>query len=444
MTRPILFATRQDPTTCRRYLRLIDEFQRRDIPSIIASVTPGVPEALAKQRDYEGLTQLEYRTIDLEEVRDDRAPTPFRVECPPRNEPLFSPKKGSLTGRGECSLNDLVSAVGLNFNVLFANQLDSMLASLKPWVGGTDTIVSELKPLCVIYDIEAIAPNLALIHSARRNGIPIVSLEHAGGFGPQYSHYPLLADAYVAYCPYNAEILRRAGVAEKRIFLRGAPESNPFSSERRDAATNARRTLGLREEERVLLINLQGIAGHPSLKQDNLKMVRQALSATAAHPDVRIVLRPHPVDLLLHRPQLDAALREFQGNLILHHPVNPIEESLLFSDLFLTFTSTSIVQAIESDTEVVSVETSISAEWPEWATVGAYPTLRLDEVESFLSERLKIGIDKPLTTSRVRRAFLERFSLRRDIGNAIGIADDILDLIAEFERIEPHTRSQSS
>jgi hypothetical protein len=210
----------------------------------------------------------------------------------------------------------------------------------------------------------------AAIDAATDAGIPSLAL---------LDLFALPGDAFAARTRYPSRVcvlseavrdnLVAAGWPADRIAITGNPAFDALDApQTRAAGTALRRTL-LGAAQRLLLLALQpepvahpaapGRRGDPALPA---RIVQAAVQAVRAHPDWRLIVRPHPSQPPPALPA-DAQLR-------LSPPAEPLHPLLHAVDLVITGTSTVALEAHLAGCRVLQLRDSITAAAVPYKALG--------------------------------------------------------------------------
>ncbi|MFX0137538.1 MAG: CDP-glycerol glycerophosphotransferase family protein [Candidatus Hodarchaeota archaeon] len=123
-------------------------------------------------------------------------------------------------------LGRLLTSLNFNNSDLISHHIEGFLNSFTRDLSTSQNILDIVKPSCTISDIQMPQRNRTILYAAKQKNIKTLSMEHGEGNGEQYKKLPIMYDYYIAYSPYNYNILKEMGVKDEQIFLTGFPETD--------------------------------------------------------------------------------------------------------------------------------------------------------------------------------------------------------------------------
>lgn len=191
-------------------------------------------------------------------------------------------------------------------------------------------LIKNLKPSVFFYDVEGVGPIHSLLYSCQAENILSVCVQHAHGTTELMSHYPILAEAYVAYDPINVEHLRTCGVSEDNIWLTGNLEND------------LNHKYLLRQENRKFLL----VALAPSSRAGNYNHRILSAILPIAHLLPPLLLKAHPYCTEQDMKEISDLCKQFQVQATIPDRKERFLESLQYAKFLLGYDSSTIIDAI--------------------------------------------------------------------------------------------------
>lgn len=285
-------------------------------------------------------------------------------------------------------LSILFRSLGIDPMMLLNGHVDNMMCQFIYELLVAEKLFNEHQPACVIYDIEIVATTRSLLYAARENKIPTLSMQHGEGNAEQYKKLPILADAYIAYSPYNVEKLREMKVPSDRVFLTGSPDTELLL--KHDAgllALELADRFSINVEKTIIVLSLKPNVGDFFIKINYLivEAIRQVFTPD---DEFAIILKQHPTDLQYNVPL--AMLQQYFVDETLAMSVVPgdfpISKLFTVSDYVITPLSFAIVEAVMLDNFVIVVEEDNPPIWPDWNHFNAFEMVSLEQLTVVLEE----------------------------------------------------------
>lgn len=286
--------------------------------------------------------------------------------------------------------------------------------------------IKEIKPDCVIYDLEMQSEIRSFIFAAKKEKIPVVSMQHAEGFGAPYSNLSKLADYYIAYSPYNVENIKSTQVDDKNIFLTGSPDTDIiYDSDSEKIKKELQGKYGVNFGKKIILVALRP-SNINSLNDANARLMNSTAKAFGGDNRFYILVKQHNADYILgsvfpsHNLDYD--------NFIKIDSDYPFWKILKVSRYMISHISACIVEAGLMNVPSIVIEFDNYVEWPPWNMYSTFHYIRETDTENILT---KIKDDsyvfKP--TEEARQRFIERFRFKFDNKSAERIAEAINSVI---------------
>ena len=295
-----------------------------------------------------------------------------------------------------------------------------------------DGILQSIRPGAVVYDVELVDQiRMVLLQSLRRQ-IPIISMQHGEGFGEQYLHFPVLADHYIAYSPYNVDKIRSIGVEETRIHLTGNPDTDRLY--RLDAAkirNELETTYGLDLNRTIVLVALRPSYDTVS-RHDNTKLIRTIVQELGSDDRFLVLVKPHNSD---HVVGLTPLYTTHGSDNVLVLPADfTIAKLIRISHYQLTHMSSCIVEGVLLGLTPIVIASEDGGTWPPWHEHDVYVTIPPESIAETLRQ-IKSGTLAFRYTDQNREKFVHRFRYRMDDRSSNRVATTIRKILHENQGI---------
>ena len=280
----------------------------------------------------------------------------------------------------------------------------------------------------IIVSEEMYRPAMHVMAAAAELGIPTVGVQH-GTIMPAHitytpprghvQHAPV-PDAFAAYGSYAKQIISGLGAyPADAVWITGPARLDSLVT-RRMAKEEARARLQIPAGKRVVVLATQTYAWFPAVIRGVLECVRE-------HPDVVLCVKKHPSPRAMSLEEIAVLartvgagdVRGFEGDLDL----------LLFaSDLWISATSTTILESALVGTPSICVNFSGEPDWyPYVEEGGSLPARSVEELTRSMARALEVGSDGD--SGRDRLTFLTRHAgPAKDGRAAMTLAERIAEL----------------
>lgn len=311
----------------------------------------------------------------------------------------------------------LFSSLSIDPNIFLDLHVNNLMQQFLYEAIVAQEIFNEQQPDCIIYDIELVATTRAILYSAKQNSVPVVSMQHGEGNAEQYKQLPLLADAYIAYSPYNVEKLIEMRVSENKIFLTGSPDTDILQDyEKSSIAEELNRRYAIDIENQIVVISLKPNVGESFIRMNYL-IIEAIRKIFDKNDKFQFVLRQHPTDLSSQVPT--AMISQYYVNDALPMVVVPgdfpISKLFAISDYVITPLSFAIVEAVMLDNHVIVVKEDNPPIWPKWDRLDAFETVEIDRLTDSL-EYIRTGLYASSHQNKKlnRASFVKYFRYKED------------------------------
>ena len=422
----------------QRYLLISNELRKHECVPVFVILEKGAVEVLEQERSVLGL-DFDIQLSDFNRLLSEVAQLEKLGTTPtfqaPRPDKIFLPQERSLQIGDKADLHRLVEAIGFAKDYFFERDLSLYVNSFVVNLKAAKGLLDAFKPAAVVFDIEYIPAISSIIFSANEQSIPIFSLQHAIGYGPEYSRLPVVADYYFAYSKNNCDTLSKMGVSENSILFTGAPEKGGYEDiENSSSLRNSiRKSLGINGNDKVILLGLKSCE-ETVLEfqlQDNVELLQTVAEIFCDISGWFVLVRRHPRDKSTTNPDLG---KIFDGLNLKFNFVNvrhSIEHYLFASDYFVQFLSGATIEAMECDVPTCAINRDDGVRFPDWGKYNTFRTIEVHQTRSFLTE-MKEGRwpATDLIPREARQRFLEEFSLNKNTDNAKKIAREITNILS--------------
>ena len=408
--------------TLKRFLLLIDPLHKRGAASVFLDLSSNLEEVLRSHaRDLN--IQSDFRTIPWNSLS-----TQNEIPVWPdskNNQPDFTSEPIDST------LSRLLAKYAIDPLPWIAGNIKPFLQTFETQAAAAFKFLEDLEPACVIYDLETPQKVRATLWAAKQLNIPVLSIQHGEGNAEQYDQFPVLADDYIAYTPYNAVKLRELGVPEKSIHLTGFPEMDLIPSFDAESIKKAfEEKYSLKFDQPVLLTALKP-NNNPAFQTLNQTLLEELREAHEDHPEIHFVVKTHPVDSMLPAgEEMIRRIKETYPRFIWIESDETLYRCLAVCDALLTFYSGSLVEALLMDVPAGVIPAEDGVRWPPWDSFRVFETVDFNAIGAFIDS----GWEAP--SARKPEAwmnFLDYFRFPRDGRACERIADVILALSHDID-----------
>lgn len=245
-------------------------------------------------------------------------------------------------------------------------------------------ILDKLKPSAIIFDLEYHFKTAAILSVSKKQLIPLFSLQHGLGDCIQYLEIPKIADYYFAYSNYNIKVLKTANVKCNIIstwdFKKKYVFPSPVDSKERE---RTKYELKINDKSVFLLVTLRSeVAEEFNEFRHYNRILIEKLFVLLEHEDVKIVLRPHPNDNCKNISEIKSIrhiVSKMKNKFIFSTMSVNINKYLLASNLFITFESSTIVEAMQVGVPSIVINLDEGASWPEWSKYNSFLHFEIEE-----------------------------------------------------------------
>jgi hypothetical protein len=280
----------------------------------------------------------------------------------------------------------------------------------------------------VIVSEEMYRPAMPVMAAAAELGIPTVGVQH-GTIMPAHitytpprghiQHAPV-PDAFAAYGSYAKQIISGLGAyPADAVWITGPARLDSLVT-RRMAKEEARARLKIPAGKRVVVLATQTYAWFPAVIRGVLECVRE-------YPDVVLCVKKHPSVRAMSLDEI-AALARTVGAADVRGFESDLELLLFASDLWISATSTTILESALVGTPSICVNFSGEPDWyPYVEEGGSLPARSVEELMRSMARALEAGSDGD--SGRDRLTFLTRHAgPAKDGRAAITLAERIAEL----------------
>ena len=422
------FIIYRNPISIRRYLLISDLLEVKGIRSVFINLYP-----------KSDIFERERESLPLMADRQFQVITPLQTS---RKDKVFSlltilpdlirlhlaktrPSSEQYNNMGGNSIAKLLTDMDVDTDLLLKKQLYRQMIYWHCITKRAQKLFRTVELNCVVYDLELIAEIRAILFEAGKLGIPILSMQHAEGFGESYKNIPVFSDFYIAYSPYNADAIKKLGAKNERIFLTGVPDSDlMFGYDRSQIENELYDLIGAHADRKILLVALRP-SNTDSMGKVNAFLIQIMIKILGNHPEYQIVLKPHMTDFAhnIKRRYVEGSC----ANLSVLPPDYPISKALLCSHFAITHWSACIVEAIAANVRTIVVKIPDGGSWPPWDRFPAFYQVEQNALENVLQE-IKENRFNFIATDENRAAFLEHFRFRMDGKASERIANCLKDI----------------
>jgi hypothetical protein len=410
--KPCLFLVYSDPMSIKRFLLVADALSAEGIPCVFLEFSPERESTQVYFREL-NLCHMpsQYRFDDFRRPWDKLEIAVDRFRRWVQREPELA-----FDRFGEVNLDEAIRSSHRSAMARFTSLRRAAARALH-----------RIEPMAVVYDIELLMPFAASAYEAQCRKIPVISMQHAEGWTDQYSRLPLIADLYVAYSPYNHEILRKMGAAEEKIWLTGAPETDVlFRLNPTEVIADLVSQFGCKDGNQRLLVPLRPSSSE-TLRNMNRALLQKLITFASGRPNLEILVKEHPNDYIggpRLRDYLDFSKHE---NLKVIPADYSVTRLLKASNFLLTYKSAVIVEAVMVGIPMIVLDDDHNALWPNWHDFQVYEAVRIEDMEEAL-ERILFSKERSKNEEN-RQRFISYFRYQFDSQACNRIAERLTSLI---------------
>lgn len=188
---------------------------------------------------------------------------------------------------------------------------------------------------------------------ARAVGVPTLVVQQ-GLSSQAYPEWRFLShDRVAAMGESSRRDLMAQGVEPERIVVTGPPGFDTFASTDPGIADKIRNDLGIPQEHRLVLFASQpSYVGAFDQPQKRTDMIKAIVKVVGDMKDVTLVVKPHPGE---KRKELAALVGKAQGVVLVDRAVS-IGPLIKACDVFITFFSTTALQALYAGKPVITID----------------------------------------------------------------------------------------
>lgn len=243
-----------------------------------------------------------------------------------------------------------------------------------------DRYMKDQPPACLVIGTTELMITRVLALAARRRGVPAICLQH-GVIALEQSYMPVFADLQAVYGPADLAWYAERGVSRRRLAVTGHPRYDPiFTSPRAPAAAVAAR-LGLPPGERCVLVATQ-----PHLPEERIDGLIRLL---ARNRRVRVLLKPHPLELLTGKTAAHSRWAKAYPNVTLVPPRVGLDELLSLANCVIAESSTVGLEALMAGRPLFVLQGPYSGLFERWGVPAGGPEQVAEWTEALLEGRAR-------------------------------------------------------
>lgn len=429
MTKSVIFVvTNNSVCSIRRFLMVADMLADMNMKSFL----------LGSTSEFFGHVKEQAQQLGVQRLPHYISPEIFSSFAPEIQVKLHSTKRTmedvfiGFPGPQEYSTNNkvgrLLNSLRINSNALMGLHIEEELSRFIKEMRSAERMVEEIKPSCIVHDMELPQKNRAIFYTAQQKNISVISMMHAEGNAEQYDRLPPLSNYYIAYGFYNYEVLRGMGVEENRIFITGVPDTdlvcNYNAEEIKKELTDK---YHINFSKKIFLVALRPNVNKAyfDLNTELLDICSESLGSSS----LEIVVKQHPIDKYSY-VQTDyfklytskyRNMKIIEGDFI-------ISKLFAVSDYFITHKSSAVIEAILQNVSTIVIEND-SAKWPDWNRYNVYMPTQIDDIAGFLLEIKKGSYDEKTKNLKADRdEFIRYFRYKFDNQATRRIANAIAEI----------------
>lgn len=263
----------------------------------------------------------------------------------------------------------------------------------------------------------------------RKLGVTSVVVQHGATFAP-WGYIPLHADRFAAWGAISRQWMLDRGADPERVVITGQPRFDRLANR----APVERTTLGLPAQGRLLLWILD-----PFPIAENRAVLSRLATVLAGHPDLRLIIRPHPS---MSDTAWLAAETAAHPTIQVSPATHNLHDIIACCDAVLTQGSTVGIEALALDRPVIIFPSD-----PADGVQGAFPASAV--VHCATNEDLHVAMQHLFTQSdpsaellNARRAFITDALYRLDGRSAERVAALITHHTTSSSELQPATAGE--
>ena len=286
--------------------------------------------------------------------------------------------------------------------------------------------IRKIKPDCIIYDLEMPHVTRTFLFAAKKEKVPIISMEHGEGFAEPYSNFPRLADHYIAYSPYNFEVIKNLQVPDENIHLTGMPDTDMiFECDMDSVKKEIRSRYDISFDRKIVTVSLKP-ANVDVFDKMNMSLIDAVTKVFGDAEGFYILIKPHNVDHVRGNPfkYQKPGCKNFR----IIDSDYPFSRLLKISQYMITHMSSCIVEAAVMNVPTVVVGLYDNGIFSAWKAYEIFNTVMPDQLDKVLKE-IKGGSYSFNCAKEAQERFIERFRFKYDNRSAERIANAIKRVI---------------
>jgi 2-deoxy-scyllo-inosamine dehydrogenase (SAM-dependent) len=409
----------------RRSLMLADALAGMDIKSFFLNPTKNFQDFVEKQIQQLNVQHIP-QYIPFEVFQSYRQRRNISLNLTKRTMADVFSDPSYVQGYPESNkLGRLLNLLGINNKALLELKVERELTNFICDLKAAEKILDEIKPSCIINNVETPQPSRAFFYAAKQRNISVVSMEQGEGRAEQYKEMPALSDYYIAYSPYNRDILRNMGVDEEKILVTGVQDTDLIYNYNKEAIKEElKRKYQINFEKKIIQVSLRpsNIKFYLSM---NIELLNILHDHFAGNHDFEIILKVHPVDLsdYVKTDYCKFYASKYREMKVIEGGF-PISKLNAVSDYCLTHKSSVIVEAVLQKVPTIVLDST--GKWPDWNKYGVYIPAKIEELAGFLQD-IKNGTfnKKNKCLEESRREFIHYFRYKFDNHSNERIANEI-------------------
>ena len=413
--------------TIRRFLMVADLLADMNIRSFFLGSTSEAYGLLKKQAQQLGIHRLPYYISP--DTFNSYAPE-IQVKLQPAKptmEDIFTGFHCSQEYPQNNKVGQLLNLLHINNKSLIGLHIEQELSRFVKNMRSAERLLEEIKPSCIIHDIELPEKNRSIFYTAQQKNISIISMLHGEGNAQQIDKLPVISDYYIAYGFYNYDILRGMGVEENRIFITGVPDTDlVYNYNREEIKKELTDKYNIDFNKKIVLIALRP---NVSKAYSDLNTELLGILQDNKAENLEIVVKQHPVDKYSYVKKDYFNLYKSQHrNMKIIEGDFTISKLYAVSDYFITHKSSAIIEAILQNVSTIVIENN-DAEWPDWNRYNIYMPVKIEDITGFLNEIKKGSYDEKAQKQKNNRdKFIRYFRYKFDNQATRRVANTISEI----------------
>lgn len=422
--------------TIRRFLLVAERLSQLGIKAGFLDFTSRLDDAIREEAQSLGISHIpEY--IKYEDYRSIKVIISnyiFHIlsKLTKREKTIFNDQY-SETDYPECNeLGKLLNLLHINNREIIDSFYYGRYRSFMYNVYRSEKVIDEIKPECIVYDTEMPGLTRSFLYAARKNNIKIISMQHAEGFGEQYINFPLLADYYVAYSPYNYEKLKIMGADDSQIFLTGFPDTDlVYNFNTEEIKGNLNHKYGINFDKTIILIALRPNNAE-SYRRRNNELLETCYAAFRQDSNFEIVVKQHPVDIAQNNLYFSQAIEPKYKGMKMIEGEYPVSKLFRVSKYCITFLCSAVVEAVLLNNNIIVVKENDCEKYPDWNRFNVYNEIDLEDLGTVLGD-IKNGAYPHKISKANKEEFIRYFRYKFDDKSAERISQKISLLCEKTE-----------